>query len=78
MKDYTELIDCLKSYIRRLSKSHKDELVTLGDKDEDMSEYTDLEKLGSDPTFDPRIGNKYTRKLHIKEIYNNYYYENYD
>ena len=40
-----------------------------------MSEYNEIEKLGRDHTFDPRIGNKYTRKSYVKQVYNKYFYK---
>lgn len=75
--DYCRIIDDLKSHLRKLSKTMKNDLLNMSDlshSDEELNEHTALENLGKDPTFDRRTGNKYTRKLHIKEVYNKYYY----
>lgn len=75
VQDYTTVIDSLKKLSKRLHNDHGKELINLDGSDEEMSEFTDLEKLGQDGTFDHRVGNRYTRKVYIRDVYNTYYLE---
>lgn len=80
-KDYFTVINWIRKCSKKLQQWGKNEVVYLeqpSHSDHEFSEYTELEKLGSEPTFDHRTGNRFTRKLHIKEIYEDYYYEGYE
>lgn len=73
--DYCSVIDLIKATIKKLADSKSNTLLALKDPngDESVSEYNELEKVGNSPTFDSWCGNKYTRKLYVKNVYNEYY-----
>ncbi|CAI2381766.1 unnamed protein product [Moneuplotes crassus] len=75
LSDYSGLTRCLKQKIAKLPLKIKNELISFCDPCSDgvMSEFHPLEKLGQDPTFDTRVGNKYTRKTQVKHAYNAFY-----
>ena len=59
--------------MKRLIRSNKSNLLFLNnkqDEDNDINEFSEQELVGVSSTFDCRIGNRYTRKIHIREIFN--------
>lgn len=76
--DYQCLIKCIRKQVSKLNKNLKNEIISLSDPNfgEEISEFNESEKVGINPTFDARVGNKYTRKTFIKQLYNKYYNRN--
>ena len=74
--DYKAVITWLETHIKRLSRSRKSNLIFLSnelDEDHNVNEFSEQELVGMNPSFDCRTGNRFTRKIHIREIYNKFY-----
>lgn len=73
-QDYEIVIEWLRNQTKKLVPEFKSERICLIDNfDSEVSEYYSIEKVGSEWSYDARIGNRFTRRTFVKEIYNEFY-----
>jgi hypothetical protein len=72
--DYEVVFECLRKQSKKLTPEFKEERICLNDcYAQELSEYYAIEKIGIESSYDARVGNRYTRRTYVKEIYNEYY-----